>query len=486
VRSGDTLIVAFSGGPDSTALLAGLSRLRRRSDSRLAGLRLLAAHLDHALDDASTERATAARRLARHLGVPFLAGRRPVAERRRPGESPEMAARRVRYRFLAEVARREGAKWVATAHHRDDQVETVLLRLGFGSGWEGLAGIRPVRALGGCGRTDPEGGGCRLLRPLLEVPRETLVASLRQEGLRPVDDPTNRDLSVPRNRVRHLLRPRLEERWPGLGERLARLAAASAGAGGSVAARLREHLRPRESAEGLAVSRDALSELPPELLPTALAWLRRCAGARHPAGRRAHRELARQLTGSDRPEGGRVGVDCGGGFRWEERRGELMLVRKPAASSVPPRFAYTLRVPGELIVEELNVGVRVFRGPVAPWMLRGSSWRAGLALPLEDGQQVEIRNRRPGDRLHPLGATGSRRLKEILIDRRVPRSRRDRLPLLIVAGRIAWVPGVTIDDGFRIGGRRTTGETVWVAEIFRTERGTRRRNQPAGETVSRT
>lgn len=455
-------MVAFSGGPDSTALLAALVRLLRHPGTRFPGLRLLAAHLDHGLDAGSASRAAAARRLARSLGVPFVAERRPVVPLRRAGESPETAARRVRYRFLAEVARREGARWVATAHHRDDQVETVLLRLGFGSGWEGLAGVRPVRAFG-AEASAVAGSGCRLVRPLLEMPREVLEKSLSQEGLVPVADPTNRDLTVPRNRLRHLLRPRLEERWPDLGERLVSLAAAAAGARRSLAQRLRDHLRPRETEEGLAVSRRALGELPPEVLPSALAWLHRRAGAPHPAGGRARRELVRQLAGvGDGP----VGVDCGGGFRWEERSGELVLVRPDARPARTPRFTYTLQVPGELMVEELGVGFRLTRAPVAPWMFRGAPDRSGLALPLEEGESVVVRNRRPGDRLHPLGGQGRRRLKEILIDRRIPRGRRDRLPLLIVGGHIAWVPGVTIEHAFRLRERPGGGARVWVAEIF--------------------
>ena len=94
-------------------------------------------------------------------------------------------------------------------------------------------------------------------------------------------------------------------------------------------------------------------------------------------------------------------------------------------------------------------------------MLRGAPDRAGLALPLSAGARVEVRNRRPGDRIRPLGAPGGRRLKEVLIDHRVPRERRDRLPLLVVDGRIAWVPGVTIDEAFRL----REGSPVWLAEV---------------------
>jgi tRNA(Ile)-lysidine synthase len=97
-------------------------------------------------------------------------------------------------------------------------------------------------------------------------------------------------------------------------------------------------------------------------------------------------------------------------------------------------------------------------------MFEGAPDRAGLALPLAEGDRVTIRNRRPGDRIRPLGASGSRRLKEVLIDRRVPRWARERLPLLCVGERIAWAPGVTIDDGFRLHG----DATAWVAEVATT------------------
>jgi tRNA(Ile)-lysidine synthase len=102
--------------------------------------------------------------------------------------------------------------------------------------------------------------------------------------------------------------------------------------------------------------------------------------------------------------------------------------------------------------------------------VEGSARRAGLALPLAAGDRVTVRNRRPGDRIHPLGAAGSRKLKDVLIDRRVPRRDRERLPLICLgdAGEtIAWVPGVTVDQRFRIAD--TAGDTtVWTAEIIET------------------
>lgn len=432
----DRLIVAFSGGPDSTALLLGLLRL---------GCRLTAAHLDHGLDPGSADRAQAASRLAESLGVKFVSERREVPALRLPSESPEAAARRVRYEFLEEVRQRENARWIATAHHRDDQAETVLLRLLFGSGWEGLGGIRPVHGF--------------VVRPLLNDPRQDLLRMVEEAGLTPVQDPTNLDLGTPRNLVRHRLLPSLAP--PDL---LARVADRSRGASERLGRYVSGHLDVEEVEDGVAVARSSLERLPPELLPFVFAWLHRRAGAPYPAGGAARSELLRQVS-----EGHRAACDCGGGWRWEIE-GKRLILRQTVSPDKRerepvPYFSYTLPIPGVVEIPEIAVRVGLFRRPVEPWMfVESSARRATLALPLAAGDHVTVRNRRPGDRIHPLGAAGSRKLKEVLIDRRVPRWERERLPLICLgdAGEtIAWVPGVTLDQRFRI-----TGEsTVWLSEI---------------------
>ena len=434
---GDSVVVAFSGGPDSTALLLGLLGM-----SRLRNVRLTAAHLDHAMDSGSAGRAREAAGIAARLGVPFLT-ERAETKKNGPADSPEAAGRRARYEFLERVRRDLGARWTATAHHRDDQAETVLLRLLFGSGLEGLAGIRPVHG--------------RVVRPLLGVPRSVLLDAVAAAGLEPVDDPTNRNLDVPRNRVRHRLLPSQAADIPDLAPRLARLAGKARAAGAALDRRLAGSLPLQDVEDGVAVERAALERLPGEVLPFAFAWLHRRAGAPYPAAGAARAELLRQ-TG----QGGKAGCDCGNGWRWEASGDLLVLHRAIVIPERVPDFTYTLEVPGELHVPEISVKVRVGRRAVEPWMFEGSPHRAGLALPLTEGDRVTIRNRRPGDRIHPLGASGSRRLKEVLIDRRVPRQVRERLPLLCVGGRIAWAPGVTIDERFRLDGHAT----AWLAEII--------------------
>jgi tRNA(Ile)-lysidine synthetase-like protein len=550
---GDRLVVAFSGGGDSTALLWGLSRL-----APAWGIELVAAHLDHAMDPGSQARAALAAGLARRLDVPLVTARREIGARRGAGESPEAAARRVRYEFLEEVRRGCRARYVATAHHREDQAETVLLRLSFGSGLRGLAGIQPLAGA--------------VVRPLLALPRGALRAAVAAAGLRPAEDPGNGDPRQPRSRMRHRVLPALARADAACGlavgapagsagrgitalaapsapaaaveaveaelvEGLARLAAGARRSLAVLDRRLADEIGLRvvpgqssqpaaargprfpETASGtghhpklardpgkpaIAGGRDhpggpapgdpgetsragaearRLASLPPPLLPHALALLHRQAGAAHPASRAAISELLRQLPpaaaaaaparrvamGPERHEVARsarrrgprrVACDCGEGWRWHGSSYVLCLERKRRVEEVPP-FTYTLEVPGELTVPELAVTIRVGEAPVEAWMLRGAPHRAGLALPLAAGGCLTVRNRRPGDRLRPLGSPGSRKLKEVLIDRGVPQERRDRLPLLCWAGEIAWVPGVTIDHRFRLNGQAT----AWLVEV---------------------
>lgn len=518
-------VVAFSGGADSAALAAVLARRARSS-----GVPVVAAHLDHGLDAGSAGRAVAAAESAARLGLPLVVERSAPRAGERRAAGPEAAARRRRYRFLAAVARRHGAAWVATAHHRDDQAETVLLRLLFGSGVDGLAGIAPA------GELAP---GIALLRPLLAVARRDIEVALATAGLPWIDDPTNRHAEVPRNRVRHHLLPALA-RADGrsrddLAAALAAVAAAAAGAREAVARRLARQvdLRPglpphdgvapgggaagelasRHRASGgltagalppgepsavCPAARDlspddgacadpapgapsvdlaALAALPPDLLPPALALLHRAAGVAYPPPAAARRELDRQLAartddgsragGTPAPARRPLAADAGRGWRWSEEGGRLRLHRAVPGTAAPG-FSYTLTVPGEIDVPEAGLRVRVGQQPPAPWMLRGSRQRAALALPLAPGDRVVVRSRRPGDRLRPLGAAGSRRLKELLIDHRMPRRERDLLPLLCLGedgAEIAWVPGVTIGHRHRLESGGARGP-VWVAEVF--------------------
>lgn len=220
------LCVAFSGGLDSTALLHGLSCLRPS-----AGFALRALHVNHGLHADAGKWAEHCLRVCDDLGVQCEA--RTVVVARAEGQGLEAAARVARYGiFTAELA---AGEWLLTAHHEDDQLETLLLHLTRGSGVTGLAGIP---------RSSTFGAG-HLLRPLLGVSRRTLVEQVRQAGLSWLEDPSNCDSRLDRNYLRREVIPRLRARWPAI--------ARSAGRSAALAAEAAELLEQQAAADAAIV-----------------------------------------------------------------------------------------------------------------------------------------------------------------------------------------------------------------------------------------
>ena len=201
----DRYVIALSGGLDSAVLAHALAATRERH-----GKSLLAVHVDHQLNPESGDWTDHCRRLAGTLGIDFIA--ESVSVDAADARGLEAAAREVRYAALA--LHTGDGDWLLSAHHRNDQAETLLLNLMRGSGPAGLAGI---------GQLTPFAAGW-LARPLIDVSRVALQAYAEQHEVRWIDDPSNDDLRFDRNYLRHAVLPSLERRWPGVVERLARSA----------------------------------------------------------------------------------------------------------------------------------------------------------------------------------------------------------------------------------------------------------------------
>jgi tRNA(Ile)-lysidine synthase len=303
------LVVAFSGGPDSTALL-----LVARRFAAPRGLPLWAVHVDHGLDRDSPRRARAAQEIAARVGAAFRC--RAAQRAPRPGRSLEAEARGERYRLLDLERQRLGAAWILTAHHRQDQLETLLLRIRQGSGVRGLEGIRPRFR--------------RVLRPLLQADREQLRAALADHPeLTPVLDPTNCSLAHARNRVRHRLVPALAKQvaapdLPALAGSVAQLASA---ARQQIDRRLAlaVDLRCEAGEHEPSLSIGRLLELPEPLRLWSVALLSERAGEPYPPPRRAVAELLRQLESR-----GRARCDWAASKRLEARAGRLRILSAPS------------------------------------------------------------------------------------------------------------------------------------------------------------
>ena len=323
----ERLLIAVSGGADSTALLLALEELKRVG---LLGVDLTAAHLDHGLrGEAGAGDARWVEKLARGFGFECLVGRASVAESVQGArENLEQAARRARYEFLAGAARACGASAVLAAHTLDDQAETVLLRLLRGSGAEGLAGMAPERTL-------EAGGEVTLRRPLLNWARRADTENYcRERGVEFRSDTMNDDERFARVRVRRSLLPLLSTFNPRAAEALARTAALlreDSSALDQLAAALLEEARgeaggsagegaPEKPAGAYPLKVDALKRAVPALRRRALRLWLACGRGDLRRLSRAHLLGVERLLEGER--GGRV-AELPGGSRVERRRGLL-------------------------------------------------------------------------------------------------------------------------------------------------------------------
>lgn len=424
----DQLAVAFSGGADSTALLLA---------ARSICPAVLALHVDHGLDSGSRCRAERAAAIAKGLEVAFEVAH-PVV-RAAAGESPEAAARRVRYEVLEQRAAAGAITSVLLGHHHDDSVETALLRWLAGSGLVGLAGMPARRG--------------RFLRPFLDLPRSDLLAAVVEAGIVPVDDPTNRNNNQPRARLRHHVVPALGTE---LGNTLRPVLRRLRSLRDRLGPRLRDHLDLRPEPDGAGVNLETLVRLPLALRPYALQLLAEAAGRGVAPRDGARRELDRRLA---RPSA-RLRIDAGEGWRFERHGSRLCLL---AAGMKSQPFAYTLDVPGVCEIPEIAARFGIRPAPPNATVAESLGCSTVLAFAVGDGHHVMLRSRRPGDRFQPLGTDRERSLSEFLIAQRIRRDLRDRIPILEVDGVIAWIGGVASSETHRVS--RDHQLPIWLVEI---------------------
>jgi tRNA(Ile)-lysidine synthase len=381
--------VALSGGADSAALLHLLAAVARDEPR----LRLRALHVDHGLQAAAAALRDAAVAAAARCGVSL-----EVIDARiepAPAVGVEAAARAARYAALARVL--APGEVLVTAHHREDQAETLLLQLLRGAGLRGLAAMPELAPL----------GAGRLARPLLAVERATLVAYAAEHALPCVDDPMNADPRFDRAYLRHELWPRLVARWPAAATTLARTARHAADAQQLIDAGADRDLQPLARDGALAVP--GLLALPRVRRDAALRRWLASHGVRPPPARRLA-AVERELLRSRGPNGPRLAWD---GVELRRYRDELRLV--PMLAGLAPVAALTRDV--ELSLGEL--------GRLALVPVRGGGFAAArVALPLA------VRPRAGGERLRLAPGAPRRPLKDLLREAELPPWVRERVPLL--------------------------------------------------------
>jgi len=432
LADGDSVAVALSGGPDSVALTLLLGALEARAGWRLGGL----IHVNHGLRGAESDADEAfCRAFAERLQLPIVVSRVDVRQRARlHKQSIETAARVERYACFTAAAGELSATRVATGHTKDDQAETVLLRLFRGTGSRGLSAIRPRRGL--------------FVRPLIDCRRADLRQFLQTRGEAFREDSSNLNLDVPRNRVRQTVLPLITAHWPGAVDALARFAELAADDERFLTETAREvssavAFPARNGVQQVDVR--GLNKLPAALARRIVRETLETVG-NLPTFRDV--EAVRGLARADKSEGH---LDLRG--LQVEREGPALRFggSSPRTLGDGP-FEHGLAIPGQVAVAETGAIIRAS-------LNRGEAVRTRTGQPVTVAvlsadavaAPLTVRNRRRGDRFHPLGAPGSRKLQDVFVDHKIPRDARDRVPLVVDAhGRIVWVVGLAIAEECRV------------------------------------
>ncbi len=441
VTDGEKLLVAVSGGPDSVCLLYILSSLNKE-----LGIRLHVAHLDHRLRGAdSAADAAYVEKLARRLGISATIESIDVkAHRAERRLSLEEAAREVRYSFLARVAASAGAEKVAVGHTSDDHVETILLHLLRGSGTRGLRGLLPVS------RWQAAGQSLVIIRPLLELTRDETLAFCRQHRLAPRTDASNLSTEPLRNKVRHQLLPELRKYNPRAAEaliRTARIAEDDLNFIDGEVARLWKKVT-RVEKDGVVIKKAEFSVLPPALQRHLLR-----AAVESLLGNLKDIEAGHiedMVSTLDKPAG--KAIDLPGGLKFTVEYDRYVL--SPDSSSLcplPPLEGETqLNVPGITAIPGWEIEATVLpssrTGEAGTSEADFTAWLDFTAT----GDSLTVRCRRSGDRFQPMGMGQTKKLNEFMIDARIPRAWRRRVPIVCSPGQIIWVAGWRIDERVRV------------------------------------
>lgn len=405
LQPGDTLVCAVSGGADSMALLWAMYLMKDK-----LSIRLEAAHFNHGLRGEEALRDEQfVRDFCRDYNIPLHVGRGTVTA---GDKGLEAAAREARYAYFATLSGK-----IATAHTADDNAETVLMRLVRGTGLKGLGGIAPVRRC--------------IIRPMLNVTRQEVLAFLEEYSIPWVNDSSNESQQFLRNRIRHSVMPLLYRENPQISRNLS-----------AMAMDLREDeaaLTPKDLGEKLSVSR--LKAMEPALRSRYLAAALTQWGVRDL--QMAHIRQAEALAFSDNPS---AWTCYPGNIRVGRSYDSLEKLAQP--EKIRPKI---LPCPGELLIEE--AAVRIVVTSLEP----GKAPQGAVIYP--EGP-VTVRSREPGDTIRLSGGTKS--LKKLFIDKKIPQTQRDQIPVL------ADSAGVLLVRGIGTAARQPSPEAIGFAVRFET------------------
>lgn len=445
LSDGDRVLAAVSGGPDSVALLDVLSQLQSEYN-----LEIYVFHLNHGLRKEADEDEAFVRQLVKRYGMKGFFFKKDVAGlARRKGLSVEEAGRLVRYALMEELARRFNLDRIALAHHLDDVAETFLMRLIKGASLEGLAGIPAVRG--------------RVIRPLIEVRKKDIIRYLEEKQLDYRVDKTNLSGDNLRARVRNEIMPLIEEINPRFADVLGpNLLALKEDA--DFLNRLAQQEFDRHARDLTHMYQFSLSvkkELPAPLVKRMILL--------------AILKVKGDLKGIKREHVERIyaGMSVNTGFEYD-LPGRVMAVTEYGKLLIGNTYRLLrdeiepveMIVPDEKELKPSGLVIRVSEVDPADIRFSDEKWKCYLDAD-RVGRVVTVRSWKRGDRIKPLGMSGTRKVHDIFVDEKIPRRIRKQTPVLVAEdGGIAWVAGLRISEDYKI----TEGtERAYLVEVFRKE-----------------
>jgi len=430
IDPGDMVIVAVSGGPDSSCLLDILHELEDELD-----IQLVVTHYDHGLrqgeDDAETD---FVRRLASSMNLPFETEKASILIEGNTS-SMEEKARDARYEFLERVRDKHHAQKIAVGHNLNDQAETVLMRLLRGSGPSGLAGIPPCR-------------DNLIIRPLIAIKREEIESYLKARELSYVMDSSNLETRYLRNKIRLKLLPLLLEDQPRLVEHL-----------GQLAFILREDNNYLEREAEKWVEKEAELRNNGDIFITVSSFTKLPTPVRNRVIRnifmkvgkslreldQGHIQSVYELTLGKKPQGL---LNLPNGLTVKRVYDRLAFTL--AADQKPREFYYLLKGPGTYHLEEIGRSISLLEVEGDVDFTWGKSEQTAYMDADKLHYPLVVRNFKPGDRFVPLGMSGHRKIKDFFIDLKIPSNQRASIPILTSQDTPVWICGYRIDDSFKV------------------------------------
>ena len=442
------LLVGFSGGADSTALLLSLKSLLPESQP------LCAVHVEHGLrGDLSKKDAEHSEEMCRRYGIDFRCEHVHVSRMAQWGL--EGAARESRRSAFLAAAKELGADTIALAHNRDDQAETVLMRLFEGAGVRGIAGMKWRTLLSSKGED-----GLHIIRPLLDLSRAEILEYLEARGISWVEDETNEDERRLRNQIRKNIIPVIQAH---IGDaaisgiaKSAEISAPLISLMDEMSGDLSAKFIHEDDGEFIVFPLREVKELTQSL--RAGVWRAALDMFMDDSPARARRRPLRKwiedlddLAIGDNPSGV---LSLSGGMEARREYDRLIFgCRNFDSKSLEEK---KLVIPGKTVHHSLGLEVEVScalaHRPEGAWEARLNAEKLGL--------DACIRTRRDGDRFHPLGRRKAKKLKDYLIERKIPKSLRNQIPLLAVGNKVAWIIGHRVSAEFVLDGNDKKGVTL--------------------------